>query len=88
MLTREPLWLRIGVPRETILDVPRVRRATTIQIRNRSDMLYYTKCGEGESPVHVTFLFRLKAIFWSFETGNGGHSPALSRLAPSGVNAA
>ena len=24
-------------------------------------------------------------LFWSFETGNGGHDPALSRLAPSGV---
>ena len=25
--------------------------------------------GKGEMPVHVTFLVRLKAIFWSFETG-------------------
>ena len=27
----------------------------------------------------------ISKLFWSFETGNGGHSPALSRLAPSGV---
>ncbi len=27
----------------------------------------------------------ISKLSWSFETGNGGHSPALSRLAPSGV---
>lgn len=40
--------------------------------------------GKGKAPYMSRFSSIWK-LFWSFETGNGGHSPALSRLAPSGV---